>query len=118
MHDALERVREICRELPEVIETKTFGHPTFQAGKKRTFAVLDDHERQGILCLVLKLEIDEQAKLVDDKRFFPCKFGAKHGWTSMKVDGKTSWTLARRLILQSYRRVALKRMLLALGSET
>ena len=44
--EVLERLRAICRRLPEVIETTTFGHPTFQAGKKKTFVVLDDHERE------------------------------------------------------------------------
>jgi predicted DNA-binding protein (MmcQ/YjbR family) len=109
--DALTRVRAICRALPEVIETTTFGHPTFQAGKTRTFAVLDDAERAGSLCLVVKLGLDEQEALVDDERVFRCKFGARHGWTSIKVDGKTNWRLARELIETSYRRVATKKML-------
>jgi predicted DNA-binding protein (MmcQ/YjbR family) len=110
MPDALARLRAICRALPEVVETTTFGHPTFQAGKKRTFAVLDDAERKGILCLVVKLGLDEQEALVDDERFFRCKFGAKHGWTSIKVDAKTDWKLARELVVTSYRKVALKKM--------
>ncbi len=116
MGDELEHVRGLCAGLPEVVETTTFGHPTFQAGKKRTFAVLDDHEQPGMLCLVLKLELEEQATRVDGKRFFPSKFGAKHGSTAMKLDSRTSWPLARGLILQSYRRVATRRMLAALDA--
>jgi hypothetical protein len=51
----LKRLRAICSQLPGVVETVTFGHPTFQAGKKKTFVVLDDHERDdGALCLVFK----------------------------------------------------------------
>ncbi len=30
---ALEKLRPICLELPEVIETVTYGNPTFMAGK-------------------------------------------------------------------------------------
>jgi hypothetical protein len=78
--------------------------------------VLDDHEQAGMLCLVLKLELAEQATRVDGRRFFASKFGAKHGWTAMKVDSRTSWPLAGRLVLQSYRRVAARRMLAALDA--
>jgi hypothetical protein len=87
--NALERVRAICRPLPEVIETTTFGHPTFQAGKKRTFAVIDDAERAGLLCLVVKLGLDEQEALVDDARFFRCK-------SARSTDGRRSRSTARR----------------------
>jgi hypothetical protein len=52
----LEKLRAICSVLPESVETKTFGHPTFQGGKKRTFVVLDDHEQPGMLCLVFKAD--------------------------------------------------------------
>jgi predicted DNA-binding protein (MmcQ/YjbR family) len=118
MKKALEELRAICRSLPECIETTSFGHPTFRAGKARTFAVLDDHEQPDMLCLVVKLDPDMQSELVDGKRFFPSKFGAKHGWTSMKVDARTDWRRARSLVVASYRRVALKRQLAALERAT
>jgi hypothetical protein len=110
----LRTLRAICSGLPESIETTTFGHPTFQAGKKRTFVVLDDHEQAGILCLVFKADCIEQAGLIDGVRFFTSKFGAKHGWTAMRVDARTDWNHAKRLVVASYRRVALKRMVAAL----
>jgi predicted DNA-binding protein (MmcQ/YjbR family) len=112
---ALAAVRKICAALPGAVETTTFGHPAFQAGPKRTFAVLDDHEQPGLLCLVLKLEVEQQAALVDAERFFASKFGARHGWTSLRIDAGTDWAQARGLILDSYRRVAPKRWLQKLG---
>jgi predicted DNA-binding protein (MmcQ/YjbR family) len=111
----LRRLREICLPLPDALETTTFGHPTFQAGTKRTFAVLDDHERPGTLCIVVKLGLDEQEALVDDERIFRCKFGAKHGWTSIKVDGRTSWKRVAELVRTSYCNVATKGMLAKLA---
>jgi predicted DNA-binding protein (MmcQ/YjbR family) len=114
---ALEALRAICSVLPESVETTTFGHPTFQAGKKRTFVVLDDHEQPEMLCLVFKADRAEQARLVDGEVFFPCKFGAKHGWTSMRVDARTDWRRAKELVVASYRRVALKRMVGALDGR-
>jgi hypothetical protein len=115
--NALEKLRAICAGLPECLETKTFGHPTFQAGKKRTFVVLDDHERPGMLCIVFKADRAEQSKRVDGVRFFQSKFGAKHGWTAMRVDAKADWKLAQRLIVGSFRLVALKRMIAALDAH-
>jgi predicted DNA-binding protein (MmcQ/YjbR family) len=114
--EAVERLREVCLSLPGAIETTTFGHPTFQAGKKQTFAVLDDHEQEGMLCLVFKVDPHKQARLVDGKRFFRSKFGAKHGWTAMKIDARTAWSVAKRLVMDSYRRVALKKMIAALDA--
>jgi predicted DNA-binding protein (MmcQ/YjbR family) len=111
---ALKRLRSICRHLPEVIETTTFGHPTFQAGKKKTFVVLDDHECEDALCIVFKLPLGDQAKLLKNRRFFPSKFGAKHGWTSMKVDATIDWNQVEALVTESYRLFANKRMLKAL----
>jgi len=115
---ALKALRAICSVLPESVETTTFGHPTFQAGKKRTFVVLDDHEQPEMLCLVFKADRTDQARLVDGETFFPCKFGAKHGWTSMRVDARTDWRQAKELVLASYRRVALKRMVAALDGHS
>jgi hypothetical protein len=115
---ALGRLRDICRRLPETVETTTFGHPTFQAGRKRTFAVLDDHEQPGMLCLVVKLGADEQARLLEGEAFFPSKFGARHGFTAMRVDADTDWLCATQLVLTSYRLLALKRMLAALDAQT
>ena len=111
---ALARLRRACRLLPEAIETTTFGHPTFQAGKRRTFAVLYDHEQPDMLCLVFKAAPADQEHLVNNEDFFPSKFGAKHGWTAMRVNRLTDWPRARELVVASYRLVALKRMVTAL----
>jgi predicted DNA-binding protein (MmcQ/YjbR family) len=108
--NALKELRRICLALPAALETTTFGHPTFQAGAKRTFAVLDDHERPGKLCIAFKASADEQRTLIDNFRFWPCKFGANHGWTSAVVDDTLDWNRIGKLLVDSYRLVALKRM--------
>ncbi len=114
MRLALTRLRRVCSLLPEAIETTTFGHPTFQAGKRRTFAVLDDHEQPDMLCLVFKAGPADQEDLVNNEDFFPSKFGAKHGWTAMRVHRRTDWQHAQELVVASYRLVALRRMVTAL----
>jgi predicted DNA-binding protein (MmcQ/YjbR family) len=114
----LVRLRRICRSLPEVVETTTFGHPTFQAGKKKTFVVLDDHECKDALCIVFKAPAREQARLLEDPRFIPSKFGAKHGWTALKVDAAPDWQRIGELVSASYRLLASKRMLAKLDATS
>lgn len=116
-HKARRQLQTICSGLPECIETTTFGHPTFQAGKKRTFVVLDDHEQPAMLCLVFKVGRTEQAELVDGVQFFASQFGAKHGWTAMRVDARTDWRRAKELVIASYRRIALKRTIAVLDGQ-
>ena len=104
----LAELRKICLALPEARETTTFGHPTFQAGKK-TFAVLDEY--QGEPCLVIKLELPHQQAVLKSPRFFPSPYGAKHGWVCLKTSGRFDLEEVRELCVESYRAVALKRML-------
>ena len=110
----LEKLRAIVAPLPEARETVTFGHPTLQAGKK-TFAVLEVYK--GELCLVFKTDPPTQHALVQDARFFPAPYGAKHGWVSLRVgEGKLEWARIRALVLASWRLVATKRAVAAFES--
>lgn len=105
------KLRKFCLPLPEVRETKTFGHPTFQAGKK-TFAVVEEYH--GTLTICFKATRAEQRRLCKHARFFVAPYVGKHGWTSLKVGGKVDWAEVEQLVMLSYRQVALKRMLAAL----
>lgn len=113
--EILPQLRKLCLALPEARETTTFGHPTFQAGKK-TFAVLDEYG--GERCLVVKLALPHQQAVLKSPRFFASPYGAKHGWVCLKISGRLDFDEVRELCLESYRAVALKRMLAALdGGE-
>ena len=73
--------------------------------------------KKDMLCLVVKVPVALQASLVDDSRIFLCKYGARHGWTSIKVDGKTNWKQAEALVVGSYRLMALKGMVAELDGK-
>jgi predicted DNA-binding protein (MmcQ/YjbR family) len=104
----LHKLRAICKPLPDASETTTFGHPTFQVAGK-TFAVLDDHERDQALCVVVKLPLDEQQRRILEGRAFPSKFGAKHGWTAFVVERDLEWDVLKSAVVASYRQFAGKR---------
>src|SRR5207249_8158012 len=63
----LAKLREICLALPGAREVRTWGHPTFQAGKK-SFAVLEQYN--GHLCICFKATLALQQLLIEDPRFF------------------------------------------------
>jgi predicted DNA-binding protein (MmcQ/YjbR family) len=107
----LEKLRAFCLALPETSETDSFGHPNFRAGK-RTFAVYEHYK--GRASLAVKLPRADGQALLSDPRFYVTPYSGKHGWVSLWVDEPVSWKLVEDLVLESYREVALKRMLAAL----
>ena len=88
-----------------------WGHPTFEAGKKM-FAVLDQYD--GRPCIAFRTELDFVDQLLTDERFFAAPYAARHGWVCLSADGRLNWTEIEKLVVASYRLVALKRMLSAL----
>lgn len=102
------RLRGMCARLPGAEESTSFGHPAFRVGKK-TFAVLDEYH--GVACLCFKVAPGLQRMLVEDARYFAAPYGAKHGWTCVRVDARTPWRDAAALVRESWRLCAPKRLL-------
>jgi|SRR5579884_1280677 len=111
---ALREVRRLSPALPEACEVEAWGHPTFRAGKKMLAAF---GEEEGQLSLGMKVGCDRQEELLNDNRFFPTPYAARQGWVSLTIDNSTDWEEVERLLRESYRQVALKRMLKALDPQ-
>ncbi len=111
--EPLKHLRRICLEFPESHETRTFGNPTFQVGRK-TFAVLDHYS--GRRCICFKATLEEQARLCRDPRFFFAPYGGQHGWTCLQLATLMDWDEVAALVEQSYRLVATKRQIRALDA--
>ena len=103
---ALEKLRRICLALPQAVETTSFGHPTFRAGKK-TFAVLEWYK--GELCLAFKVGAEHKDLFLRDSRFFSTPYIGKHGWISLRITGRLRWTEVKHLVTESYGLVTQKR---------
>jgi predicted DNA-binding protein (MmcQ/YjbR family) len=110
--ELLARLREICLPLPECKETLTWGNPTFVAGKKQ-FAVLDRYHDRW--CIAFVANPKKQSELLKRPGFFAAPYGAKYGWVCRDAEGRIGWTEMQKLLVESYRHVALKRMLAAMG---
>lgn len=114
IHDrTLARLRKVCLAWPETVEVAAWGHPNFRAGKK-TFAVLEVYD--GVLSMCFKPTTATYRRIVKDARFFVPPYVGQHGWLSLAVDGPLDWKEVTGLCLESYRQVALKRMLKALDA--
>jgi predicted DNA-binding protein (MmcQ/YjbR family) len=111
---ALRRVRAFCLALPEASEAGSWGHPNFRAGKK-TFAAFEwITGRPSVAFRLNGVDVD---LLLRRRNFFETPYGRRQ-WVSVWADQRVSWPLIERLLLRSYRVVALKRMVASLGNAS
>ena len=101
----LAKLREICLALPDAKEVRTWGHPTFQAGKK-TFAVLEEYK--GHLCICFKATLPLQQLLIEDPRYFKSPYIGNQGWVSLIADTPTNWREVRQLVRESHKLINTK----------
>lgn len=107
------RLRKLCLRLPETTEGLSFSNVAFRAGK-RPFVVLDHYK--GIDCIFVYVDPGRRDALLKDKRFFKAPYDPREKGLCRTLD-KIDWQQMESLILESYRQVALKRMLTALEGK-
>ena len=106
----LRRVRALCLALPETTERSSWGHPNFRAGR-RTFVTFEWIKGTPSVALRLgRAGVNRRARV---RGTFVTPYG-RGDWLSLKADRQLNWALLQTLIVESYKLVALKRMLTAL----
>jgi len=108
----LERIRALCLALPGAVEEEKWGHPNWTIAKK-IFAGHGFYEDRP--SLGTKQTLPDQALLCENPAFFRSPYVGKHGWVSMRTDGKVDWGMAEELIRRSYRLVAPKKLAASLA---
>ncbi|MEQ8768401.1 MAG: MmcQ/YjbR family DNA-binding protein [Planctomycetota bacterium] len=112
--DPLGDLRKLSASFPETAEVVAWGHPTFRAGKK-IFASYGEHE--GVPTITVKATLADQAALTQDaERFFVPAYVGHQGWIGIYAR-RVAWPMIEELVEQSYRYVALKRMINALDES-
>lgn len=108
-------VRALASAFPESAEVESWGRPTFRAGRK-IFAVFGTHvSPHG---LVLRPDEDEREALLADPRFSSPPYFGPSGWLALDLDAApVDWDEVAELLDDSYRQVALRRMLQALDHQ-
>ena len=110
----VEHLRRLCLSFPETIETDSWGHPNFRAGRK-IFAAFEIV--QGRPSIAVRVSPRHSAKLLRAPGFFATPYG-RGLWVSLWADGSVDWTQVRQLLDESYRLVANKRMRAALHADS
>jgi predicted DNA-binding protein (MmcQ/YjbR family) len=107
--DPLARLRTLCLALPEANEKISHGEPTWQAGRGKVFAMLDNHHHGAPhLSVWLPAGLGAQEGLIesDPKRFFRPPYVGPRGWVGVVLDTSPDWKLVAWLVEQAYRLVA------------
>jgi predicted DNA-binding protein (MmcQ/YjbR family) len=107
----LDRLRALCLSYPEASEAPSWGHPNFKAGKK-VFVAFE--QVTGRPSIAFRLEAKDVERLLMRKQFFETPYGQGQ-WVSLWADDGLDWKAVTDLVERSYRVVALKRMIAALG---
>ena len=107
------RLSKICESLPEAALGVSFGNPCFRAGK-RPFLVLDHYKGED--CLFFYVDHGLRAELLKDKCFFPAPYDRGERGLCRRLSG-IDWPQLKGLVIQSYRQVAIKRMIAALDQR-
>jgi predicted DNA-binding protein (MmcQ/YjbR family) len=104
------RLRKLCLSLPEASETLSWGHPNFRAGKA---AFVTFEWVRGNPSIAFRLPGAVVSHLLLRPGFFPTPYG-RGRWVSLELKSRINWSTVKALVLDSYRTVALKRMIHAL----
>lgn len=114
----LTRIRKLCLALPEAHEVEAWGEPTFRVRNKlfAMFAAANTHHgagRPGVWC---KAAPGNQALMVRaaPARFFVPPYVGPSGWIGVYLDRGPDWREVRELLIDSYRLIAPKRLLVQL----
>jgi hypothetical protein len=107
--DALERVRELCLGLPEVVERPSHGSPAWFVRGKRTFVMfLDDHHGDGRLALWCAAPEGMQEALVggEPEHYFRPPYVGHRGWIGVHLNRGLDWNEIAGAIEDAYATVA------------
>ena len=104
---ALKKLRKICFALPEATETMTWGKPHFRVRDKIFCGCGEEDARPEI---GLKAEQADASLLVKLPGLKPAPYGGKHGWVSIDPSIFDDWNEIARLVTDSYRLIAPKRL--------
>jgi len=125
--DWLTAARAIALALPMAAEKETWGHPTFRVNDK-IFAGIGAGEVDGepdfraddlgiVTTMSMKAAAGEQeALLASGHPFFRPKYVGNRGWIGIIIDEHTDWSEIEELVIDSYREIAPKRLVIQLDS--
>lgn len=117
---ALDQVRSICLDLPDVTERLSHGSPTWFVRDKKSFVMFhDDHHGDGRLAIWCAAPPGIQAQLVEQEpaRFFRPPYVGGRGWLGVQLDVDPDWVEMAQICADAYRQIAPKKLVAALDAR-
>src|ERR1044072_1902811 len=107
----LQRVRRICKALPETIEKLSHGEPTFFVKKKVFVMFADNHHLDGHIAVWIPASPGLQEILIetDSEKFFKPPYVGVRGWVGIELDRISDEELAVHL-QTAYKLIAPKKL--------
>jgi predicted DNA-binding protein (MmcQ/YjbR family) len=106
--EPLERLRKICRSLPDTKETLKWGKPHFVVAEK-IFTGFDGSD--GEPSIGFKLETDHAAAVVQSPGFERAPYVGHKGWVTAYPERVKDWDVLEEMVRESYRLIAPKKSL-------
>ncbi|TKC16392.1 MmcQ/YjbR family DNA-binding protein [Robertmurraya kyonggiensis] len=104
----LEKLRNVCLELPEAMEhIDGFGHNTFKVNGK-SFVISGEMEKG--FRISFKSDRETQELLLQKEYFFKNPYIGHHGWVSIENPTEEVWDELSDLLQEAYLRAAPKRL--------
>lgn len=102
---ALARVRRICLALPETLEKKAWGAPTFRVRGKLFVMFVDNHHADGRVAIWCDAPPGSQQALVgsDPEHFFVPPYVGCNGWLGIRLDRGLDWSIVTELVKEAHR---------------
>lgn len=101
----IQRLRQICLELPETYEKEGWGECTFRVNKGTMFAMTDcNHHGSGHTAVWVKANPVIQDMMVksDPNRFFVPPYMGPQGWIGVRLQPKSNWKEISSIIRDGY----------------
>lgn len=95
----LERLRAICRALPDVVETSSWDHANWRTGKT-LFASFEVHRGAKIFSFFAGNE--HQDEFLEYERFSVPRLTDRYGWVCLRLDKDSDWREIRELAAFSH----------------
>jgi predicted DNA-binding protein (MmcQ/YjbR family) len=111
----LSALRHQCAGLPGSEEYIMVHHPAFRVGKRPSLIVGFEEASRGPT-LSINLGRDAQDSLLSDPRFVKTPYIGQHGWVTIAYK-QLSEDEMRTLVVDSWRRVATRRLLAELAGK-
>jgi hypothetical protein len=116
---AIQRLREVCLGLGDVVEKEAWGECTFRAVGGSMFAMTDnDHHSSGHIAVWVKAPEMVQEILVNScpRKFFKPPYVGHRGWVGVRLEGNVDWDELAGILTDGYLMSAPKKLRVAAPS--